>query len=151
METILVSACLLGDNVKYNGGNNYDQRIEALKEIYDIVPICPEVFGGLTTPRIPSEIKNGEVINQEGKNVTENFRIGAHNVLNIVNYLHIKKAVLMDRSPSCGVRHIYNGRFNQTLIDGQGICAKLLKQHGVEIYTIDEIDSLLKEGHKHEN
>lgn len=145
METILVSACLLGDNVKYDGKNNYDQRIEQLKEIFDIVPICPECFGGLPTPRIPSEIKNSEVFNKEGQNVTENFRVGAHKVINIVNFKHVKKAVLMDRSPSCGVHKIYNGRFNGTLIDGQGVCAKLLKEHGVDIYTIDEIDLLLKD------
>ncbi|MDD5933048.1 MAG: DUF523 domain-containing protein [Candidatus Onthovivens sp.] len=145
METILVSACLLGDNVKYDGKNNYDQRIEALKDKYDIVPICPEVFGGLKTPRTPSEIKNGDVIDRNGRNVTEYFQNGAHKVLNIVNYMHVKKAVLMDRSPSCGVHQIYNGRFNGTLINGLGVCAKLLKQNGVEIYTIDEIDQLINE------
>ena len=135
METILVSACLLGDNVKYDGKNNYDQRIEALKDKYDIVPICPEVFGGLKTPRTPSEIKNGDVIDRNGRNVTEYFQNGAHKVLNIVNYMHVKKAVLMDRSPSCGVHQI----------NGLGICAKLLRQNGVEIYTIDEIDQLINE------
>ena len=143
METILVSACLLGDNTKYNGGNNYDQRIEALKEKYDIVPICPEVFGGLKTPRVPSEILNNEVINAEGKNVTRFFNEGAHKVIGIVNYFHIKKAVLMDRSPSCGVTKIYNGKFNGTLIKGMGYTTRLLKSKGVEVYTIDEIDKLL--------
>ena len=143
METILVSACLLGDNVKYNGGNNYDSRVEKLKELYNIVPICPEVFGGLPTPRIPSEIKNGTVINKEGKDVTFNFNDGAHKVINIVNYLHIKKALLMDRSPSCGVTKIYNGRFNNTLIDGMGYTAQLLKEKGLKLYTLDTIDELI--------
>ncbi|MBP5694793.1 MAG: DUF523 domain-containing protein [Bacilli bacterium] len=143
METILVSACLLGDNVKYNGGNNYDSRVEKLKELYNIVPICPEVFGGLPTPRIPSEIKNGTVINKEGKDVTFNFNDGAHKVINIVNYLHIKKALLMDRSPSCGVTRIYNGRFNNTLIDGMGYTAQLLKEKGLKLYTLDTIDELI--------
>lgn len=143
METILVSACLLGDNVKYNGGNNYDSRVEKLKELYNIVPICPEVFGGLPTPRIPSEIKNGTVINKEGRDVTFNFNDGAHKVINIVNYLHIKKALLMDRSPSCGVTRIYNGRFNNTLIDGMGYTAQLLKEKGLKLYTLDTIDELI--------
>lgn len=150
METILVSACLLGDNVKYNGGNNYDERIEKLKEYYDIVPICPEMFGGLTTPRIPSEIKGDSIINKEGKDVTFEFNKGAHKVINIVNFCHCKKAILMDRSPSCGVHKVYNGKFNGTLIDGMGYTAKLLKSKGIELYTIDEIDELLEEKVHHE-
>ncbi len=150
METILVSACLLGDNVKYNGGNNYDERIEKLKEYYDIVPICPEMFGGLTTPRIPSEIKGDSIINKEGKDVTFEFNKGAHKVINIVNFCHCKKAILMDRSPSCGVHKVYNGKFNGTLIDGMGYTAKLLKSKGIELYTIDEINELLEEKVHHE-
>ncbi len=145
METILVSACLLGDNVKYNGKNNYDERVEALKDIYDIVPICPEVFGGLSTPRVPSEIVNGSIINKEGKDVTHQFNEGAHKVMNIVNYFHIKKALLMDRSPSCGVNKIYNGKFNGTLIDGMGYTAQLLKEKGVKLYTLDNIDELIND------
>lgn len=150
METILVSACLLGDNVKYNGGNNYDERIEKLKDYYDIVPICPEMFGGLTTPRVPSEIKGDSIINKEGKDVTFEFNKGAHKVINIVNFCHCKKAILMDRSPSCGVHKVYNGKFNGTLIDGMGYTAKLLKSKGIELYTIDEIDELLEEKVHHE-
>ena len=150
METILVSACLLGDNVKYNGGNNYDERIEKLKEYYDIVPICPEMFGGLPTPRIPSEIKGDSIINKKGKDVTFEFNKGAHKVINIVNFCHCKKAILMDRSPSCGVHKVYNGKFNGTLIDGMGYTAKLLKAKGIELYTIDEIDQLISEKTHHE-
>ena len=144
METILVSACLLGDNVKYNGKNNYDERIEKLKELFDIVPICPEVFGGLPTPRIPSEIKGENVVNEKGKDVTYEFNKGAHKVINIVNFCHVRKALLMDRSPSCGVNKIYNGKFNGTLIDGMGYTAKLLKAKGVQLYTLDNIDELIK-------
>ena len=136
METILVSACLLGDNVKYNGGNNYDERIEKLKEYYDIVPICPEMFDS--------------IINKEGKDVTFEFNKGAHKVINIVNFCHCKKAILMDRSPSCGIHKVYNGKFNGTLIDGMGYTAKLLKSKGIELYTIDEIDELLEEKVHHE-
>lgn len=144
METILVSACLLGENVKYNGKNNYDERIEKLKELFDIVPICPEVFGGLPTPRIPSEIKGENVVNEKGKDVTYEFNKGAHKVINIVNFCHVKKALLMDRSPSCGVNKIYNGKFNGTLIDGMGYTAKLLKAKGVQLYTLDNIDELIE-------
>ncbi len=144
METILVSACLLGENVKYNGKNNYDERIEKLKDLFDIVPICPEVFGGLPTPRIPSEIKGENVVNEKGKDVTYEFNKGAHKVINIVNFCHVRKALLMDRSPSCGVNKIYNGKFNGTLIDGMGYTAKLLKAKGVQLYTLDSIDELIE-------
>lgn len=152
METILVSACLLGDNVKYNGKNNYDPRIEILKEYYDIVPICPECFGGLPTPRIPSEIKDDTtIINQKGQDVTYQFNKGAHKVINVANFCHVKKALLMDRSPSCGVNKVYNGKFNGTLIDGMGYTAKLLKAKGIKLYTLDTIDELIEEKQKHEN
>ena len=143
METIIVSACLLGENTKYNGGNNYDSRIEKLKEKYNIIPICPESFGGLKIPREPSEIQGSFVVSKSGKDVTNQFNEGAHKVINIVNFMHVKKAVLMDRSPSCGVNKIYNGKFSHTLIDGQGYTARLLKEKGVELYTIDDIDKLL--------
>ena len=143
METIIVSACLLGDNPKYNGGNNYDERIEKLKEKFDIVPICPEVFGGLSTPRVPSEILNGRVINKEGKDVTHEYTIGAQKVLNVVHFKRVKKAVLMERSPSCGVHKIYDGHFHNRLIDGEGYTTSFLKKAGIEVYTIDEIDALL--------
>lgn len=145
METIIVSACLLGENTKYNGGNNYDPRVEKLKEKYNIVPICPESFGGLKSPRHPSEIVGSSVMSKSGKDVTREFNEGAHKVINIVNFLHIKKALLMERSPSCGVNKIYNGKFNGTLIPGQGYTARLLKEKGVELYTLDNIDELLKD------
>ena len=144
MEVILVSACLLGENCKYNGGNNYHEKIELLKKKYDIIPICPEVFGGLPTPRIPSEIKGENVVNEKGKDVTYEFNKGAHKVINIVNFCHVRKALLMDRSPSCGVNKIYNGKFNGTLIDGMGYTAKLLKAKGVQLYTLDSIDELIE-------
>ena len=144
METIIVSACLLGENVKYNGGNNYDSRIEKLKELYDIVPICPEVFGGMKIPREPSEIFGNSVLSKSGKNVTFYFNEGTHKVINIVNFKHVTKAILMDRSPSCGVHKVYDGTFQNRLVPGLGYTAKMLKQKGVRLYTIDEIDELIE-------
>jgi len=145
METILVSACLLGDNTKYDGRNNYDKKIEIVKKNYDIIPICPEILGGLKTPRLKSEIKNGVVINEKGKNVTKYFTDGANKVINIVKYLHIKKAILMDRSPSCGVNKVYNGYFVSRLIDGKGITTQKLIENGVSCFTLDEfIEEFLK-------
>ena len=93
MEIILVSACLLGYNTKYNGGNNYNPLIEKIREKYDIIPICPEQLGGLKTPRVPSEIKGDEVYSKENKNVTSNFLEGSRKVANIALYNRIKKAI----------------------------------------------------------
>lgn len=144
METIIVSACLLGDKCRYDGKGNYNENVKFLREHFDIVPICPEQFGGMKTPRDPSEIRDGgSVISNKGKDVTKYFEKGRDDTLNIVRYFHIKKAVLADKSPSCGVKQIYNGRFNGTLIDGQGITTRALIALGVECFTIDEVEKLI--------
>ena len=95
-EKLLISSCLLGNNVKYNGKNNYIDGIEALKEKYDLIIICPEVMGGLSIPRIPSEIINDNVFNKEGINVTKEFEKGANIALELVKKHNIKKALLKD-------------------------------------------------------
>ena len=138
MEIILVSACLLGYNTKYNGGNNYNPLIEQIREKYDIIPICPEQLGGLKTPRVPSEIKGDEVYSKENKNVTSNFLEGSRKVANIALYNRIKKAILKENSPSCGVHNVYDGNFDNKLIEGNGITTKKLKSLGIECYTIEE-------------
>ncbi|MFA6666804.1 MAG: DUF523 domain-containing protein, partial [Bacilli bacterium] len=111
METIIVSACLLGDKCRYDGKDNYNDNVKFLKEHFNIVPICPEVFGGMSTPRVPSEQREGSVVDKNGKDVTKYFEKGRDDVLNIVKYLHIRKAVLTENSPSCGIHKVYNGRF----------------------------------------
>ncbi len=138
METILVSACLLGENTKYNGGNNYDKKIELVKEKFDIIPVCPECLGGLKTPRLPSERKGDYVFNSKGKDVTNNYLEGSRKVKNVARYCRVKKAILMERSPSCGVHQIYNGYFVNKLVDGEGFTTQELKKNGVECYTLDE-------------
>ena len=138
MEIILVSACLLGYNTKYNGGNNYNPLIEKIREKYDIIPICPEQLGGLKTPRVRSEIKGDEVYSKENKNVTSNFLEGSRKVANIALYNRIKKAILQENSPSCGVHNVYDGNFDNKLIEGNGITTKKLKSLGIECYTIEE-------------
>lgn len=148
METIIVSACLLGDKCRYDGKDNYNDKVKFLKVHFNVVPICPEVFGGLKTPRTPSEIKNNAVIDKNGRDVTRYFQKGADDVLNIVRYLHIKKAVLVDKSPSCGVYKIHNGKFNDGLIDGEGFTTKILKKNGVSCYTIDEVEQLIDKTYK---
>ena len=106
MEYLLISSCLLGNNVKYNGKNNYIKEVELLKNKYNLIVICPEVMGGLSIPRIPSEILNDKVINKEGIDVTSNFIKGKDEAIKLVKKYNIKKALLKEGSPSCGSKYI---------------------------------------------
>lgn len=140
---ILVSACLVGINCKYSGGNNYNQKIFDLVKEGKAIPICPEQLGGLNTPRKPVELKviNGKryAIDNEGNDLTENFERGALEVLNLAKNLNINKAILQPRSLSCGVNKIYSGIFDNKLVDGNGILTELLKQNGIDVLTPNEI------------
>ena len=144
MEKILISACLVGDKCRYDGHTNYTPLIKDLLEKYELVPFCPEVEGGLPTPRKPSERKGDKVINNAGKDVTRNFLLGAEKALNICKYLNIKIAILKENSPSCGVNQIYDGNFNKKLIKGEGVTTELLRKNGVTVYTENQIEELLK-------
>lgn len=139
---IIVSACLVGINCKYSGGNNFNQKVFNLIKEGKAIPVCPEQLGGLKTPRNPAEIKiidgKRHVINNQGEDVTENFERGAIEVLNLAQNLNIKTAILQPRSPSCGVNKIYSGNFDGKLIDGNGILAELLIQNGIKVLTPEE-------------
>ena len=143
MEKILISACLVGDNVKYNGGNNLSPKIDALLEKYELIPFCPEVEGGLSTPRTPAERVRDRVINQGGEDVTDAYLRGAELAFNICLFLKIKRVILKEKSPSCGSKIIYDGSFSHKEIPGMGVTAEYLKEKGIEVYSEDEIDSLL--------
>ena len=145
MEKILISACLVGDNVKYNGRNNQNPLIEKLLEKYELVPFCPEVEGGLSIPRFPSERKGESVIDSNNEDVTDNFVNGADLAYNICLFLKIKIAILKERSPSCGVHEIYDGSFSHKVVSGMGVTSELLKRKGIVIYNEDEIPLLLKD------
>ena len=136
---IVVSACLLGYNCKYNGGNNYCSKIEELKEQYDFIDICPEVLGGLPTPRVPSEIIGDKVINKDGLDVTDNYNKGARLALEKAKSNDCKIAILKAKSPSCGCGKIYDGSFTSTLIDGDGVTTKLFKRNNIKVYTEEDI------------
>ena len=142
MEKLLISACILGTNCKYNGKNNYNPLVEKLKERYILIPICPEEMGGLSTPRNPSEIKiiNGEihVIDNKNNDVTEEFKKGAFEALKLAKKLNVKKVILQSRSPSCGVGKIYDGNFSGKLINGNGVLAQLLIDNGIEVIDIEK-------------
>ena len=143
-EKLLISSCLLGNNVKYNGKNNYVEGIYKLKDLYDLVIVCPEVMGGLSIPRIPSEIINDEVINKEKINVTKEFNKGKDIVLDLVKKYDIKKALLKDGSPSCGSTYIYDGTFTGKKIKSLGITSRFLKELNIKIYTENNWMELLK-------
>ena len=141
MQYVLVSACLLGINCKYDGGNNRCDAVCALLKREDIcvVPVCPEQLGGLETPRKPSELLCGEVINSSGENVTDPFHRGAQETLEIARRFGCKCAILKERSPSCGTGKIYDGTFSHTLRTGDGVTAQLLKEAGMKIYGESEL------------
>ena len=142
---ILVSACLLGENCKYDGTNNFDENVAKLSEKFEIIPVCPECFGGLPTPRTPAEILDGKVISKSGVDVTEQFEAGARATLYLANECNVSYAILKERSPSCGFRKIYDGTFSKTLTFGNGITAELLYQNGVRIFGETDIERFLEE------
>lgn len=136
-EKILISACLIGLNCKYNGGNNENSKLVELMKEKDLVPICSEQLGGLKTPRVSAERKQEKVITKEGVDVTKEYQKGAEEVLNLAKKLNIKKAILKSRSPSCGIDEIYDGTFSHTLIKRDGVTAELLKKNGIEVISSD--------------
>ena len=139
-EKVLISACLLGVNCKYSGDNNYNKElIDKLNEQYDLIPICPEIMGGLSTPRKPAEIRDKKVFNNQGDEVTKNFQKGAEEALKIAKMLNVNKAILKSKSPSCGKGLIYDGTFNNKLIEGNGITTDLLLKNKIQVISDKEI------------
>ncbi|OFI05774.1 hypothetical protein CLOACE_15410 [Clostridium acetireducens DSM 10703] len=142
---ILVSACLCGINCKYNGKNNLNKKILKLLNEGKVLMICPEQIGGLQTPREPCEIVGGtgadvlkgksKVLSKSGKDCTKEFIKGAYESLKVAKKCNIKKAILKSKSPSCGYGSIYNGNFNGTNINGNGVTAELLSINGILVYN----------------
>ena len=130
---ILVSACLLGQKCKYNGGDNFSPEIAEFLSGHDVIPVCPEAAGGLPVPRIPCEIVGGEVIDRSGVSRDREFREGARKCLAIAEHEKIDLAILQSRSPSCGVGRIYDGTFSGRLTEGSGVFASLLMEKGFRV------------------
>ena len=142
MENILISACLLGVACRYDGCRKPlpPTVIEQLQKQYQLIPICPEIMGGLPTPRIPAEIQSDrKVLRSDGVDVTENYRKGAKEALRLAQLFHCDLALLKEKSPSCGCGKIYDGTFSRTLIYGDGITAELLKENGIRVIGESEI------------
>ena len=136
---ILVSACLLGKNCKYNGGNNLNQGVLEFIEGLEVIGVCPEQLGGLSTPRLPAEIVYGVVTNKEGVSVDAEFRKGAQAALAAALEKKVDLAILQSRSPSCGVKEIYDGSFSGKKIKGQGVFAKLLSARGIKVLDAEDV------------
>ncbi len=143
-EKILISSCLLGEPVRYDGKSQGKEEIIHLKKFFELIPFCPEVAGGLLIPRSPAEIVKNRVINRNRQDVTEEYEKGADLALRTCHELGIKKAILKSRSPSCGIGQIYDGSFSGTLIRGHGVAAKKLLDHGITVYTEENFDGLLR-------
>ena len=136
---IMVSACLMGENCKYNGGNNLSEKILEFVKGHEVITVCPEVMGGLPIPRIPAEIVNGVVTTKDGRNVDSEFRIGADKALKIAIENQVDLVILQSRSPSCGSKQIYDGSFSGKKIEGQGIFAKMLAENGFKILDAENL------------
>ena len=135
---IAVSACLLGENWKYDGGNNYSEKVHRFIEGHEVIAVCPEVAGGLPTPRVPAEIVNGIVTMKDGKNVDAEFRRGAQLETKKIIDNHVDLCILQSRSPSCGVKEIYDGSFSKKKIAGQGLLAQALSERHIRLIDSSE-------------
>ena len=137
---IMVSACLMGENCKYNGGNNCNEKVLRLAADNEMIPVCPEQMGGLPTPRVPSEIVDGVVTARDGRNVDTEFRLGAAKCLEIALREQPDLIVLQSRSPSCGVKQRYDGTFTGALIDAPGVTAELLMKNGFHCVDVEDLN-----------
>ncbi len=135
MEVLLVSACLMGFDCKYSGGNNAlpPAALDNLRRSFRLIPVCPETAGGLPTPREPSERRGERVVSRDGRDVTAAFQKGAEFTLRLAERFGAKKALLKCNSPSCGSGMIYDGSFSGKLIPGDGVTAELLKSRGIAV------------------
>ena len=146
-KTLLISACLLGFCCKYDGGSNVltEDQTAALKRCCHLIPVCPEVAGGLSVPREPAERRGEKVLSSSGKDVTEAYRKGAETALSLARRFNCQAALLKHRSPSCGNRAVYDGSFTSTLINGRGTAAEILMKEGIPVFNENEINEVLQE------
>lgn len=136
---IAVSACLLGENCKFNGGNNYNQKVMEFIKGHEVISICPECLGGLPVPREPAEIVDGIVRTKDGASVNEEFRLGAAIAAKMIEENDIELVILQSRSPSCGIKTIYDGTFSGKLIAGQGIFVQMLSKRNLKLLDVSDL------------
>lgn len=140
---VLISACLMGMQCRYDGQAIEYDGIKELGEKYQLIPFCPEIYGGLATPRNPAEIRGEAVITDKGQDVTREYHKGAQEALKLARMMNCKYAILKERSPSCGHGKIYDGTFSGTQIDGSGMTAKLLSENGITIFGETQMKKLM--------
>jgi uncharacterized protein YbbK (DUF523 family) len=136
---VIVSACLLGENCKYNGGNNYSEKVVQFLKGREVIPVCPETLAGLGIPRTPIEICGDRVISKDGVDVTDCLIRAVKTILSQIADEDIECAVLKSRSPTCGVKQVYDGTFTGTLVDGSGILAAALKMFGIPVIDAEDL------------
>ena len=136
---IMVSACLLGRNCKYNGGNNRSPEVVAYLKDHDAIPVCPEELAGLGIPRTPVEIVDGVVRDKDGNSVDQVLRSAVAQILNQAREDGIQYAILKSRSPTCGVHQVYDGTFTGTLVEGSGVLAQALKEAGIRVIDAEDL------------
>ena len=139
MTKILVSGCLLGENCKYNGGNNYNPRVVEFLKDKEVISICPEMMAGMGCPRNPIEIVDGVLTDCHGKNVDSLIRKSVMEIMERIRDEEIQCAVLQSRSPTCGVNQVYDGTFSGKLIPGSGVFAKSLMDAGYRVIDGEDI------------
>ncbi len=144
MKSLLISACLCGEKCRYDGRDNLLKNFEVITQNFLIIPVCPEVLGGLETPRSPSEISGGRVITRCGKDVTDEYMRGAHLALKAALESKAQYALMKAKSPSCGCGKIYDGTFSGTLTVGDGITVRLLKENGIRVFDETQVCELLE-------
>ena len=136
---LLVSACLLGENCKYNGGNNLCPKVVKLAEGREVIPVCPELEAGFGCPRTPMEIVDGVLTDRDGKILAGPMETAIDRLLERIRQEEIECAILKSRSPTCGVRQVYDGTFSGTLVEGMGLFAKALQEAGYRVIDSEEV------------
>lgn len=138
-----ISACLCGFNCKYNGKSNLNEKCKKLLETNQAIIVCPEVMGGLNIPRKPCEIRQTKIINVDGIDCTKEYNEGALKALEYIKkFKTIETIILKEKSPSCGVKYIYDGTFTKTIIQGSGVTTSLLKKNGFKVISEEEINEI---------
>lgn len=141
---ILVSACLLGMRVRYDGQSKPNDAVIRLMNGHELIPVCAEVFGGLPTPRVPAERAGSRVVTKDGRDVTDEYVRGAREVARLAQLYGCAHAILKEKSPSCGKGRIYDGTHTGTLTEGNGVLAEMLMDMGIRVVGETEIDKLFE-------
>ena len=142
---VLVSACLLGVSCRYDGQSKAYPLVDQLCRRHEVVPVCPEIFGGLPTPRVPAERRGERVVTKTGVDVTAQYRRGAEEAVRLARMLGCTVAVLKERSPSCGSGQVYDGTFTGTLTEGFGVAAQRLADAGIRVIGESQLAEFLAE------